>query len=181
MALSKFKNEPLTDFTKPANRKTFAKALERVRSGLGKEFPLVIGEEEFRTDAKLKSTNPSNPSEVLASFQKATPELAAKAVESASAAFETWKTVPARKRVELILKAAQKMRARKHEFSAVMVLEVGKTWPEADADTAEAIDFLEFYGREMLRYDGPQPVTKIPGEKNELRYIPLGGGRIIHP
>ena len=43
------------------------------------------------------------------------------------------------------------MRERKHEFSATMVYEVGKTWPEADADTAEAIDFLEFYAREAYR------------------------------
>ncbi len=68
------------------------------------------------------------------------------------------------------------MRERKHEFSAWMVYEVGKSWVEADADTAEAIDFLEFYGREAIRYGGEQPLTRIPTERNELRYIPLGVG-----
>ena len=48
------------------------------------------------------------------------------------------------------------MRERRHHFSAWMVLEVGKSWGEADADTAEAIDFMEFYAREMLRYDAPR-------------------------
>ena len=181
MALSKFKNEPLTDFSKRANRKAFEKALAQIRKELGKEHPLVIGGEEFRTEAKLSTTNPSKPAESLALFQKASPELATRAVEAAAAAFETWKNVPARKRVDLIFKVARTMKKRKHEFSAVMVLEVGKTWPEADADTAEAIDFLEFYGREMLRYAGPQPVTKIAGEKGELRYIPLGVGVVIPP
>jgi 1-pyrroline-5-carboxylate dehydrogenase len=181
MALSKFKNEPLTDFSKPANRKAFEKALALVRKDLGKEYPLVIGSEELRTDAKLPTTNPSKPSETLALFQKATPALATKAVEVAAAAFEAWKNVPAKKRVDLIVKAAREMRKRKHEFSAVMVLEVGKTWPEADADTAEAIDFMEFYAREMLRFAAPQPVTKIPKEKNELRYIPLGVGVVVPP
>ena len=33
----------------------------------------------------------------------------------------------------------------------MMVLEEAKTWPEADGDTAEAIDFCEFYAREMER------------------------------
>src|SRR5947199_4762668 len=73
------------------------------------------------------------------------------------------------------------MRKRKHEFSATMVYEVGKTWPEADADTAEAIDFLEFYAREAVRYGGEQPITKVPGEENELVYIPLGVGGVIPP
>ncbi|HTX17862.1 MAG TPA: L-glutamate gamma-semialdehyde dehydrogenase, partial [Bacteroidota bacterium] len=70
---------------------------------------------------------------------------------------------------------------RRHHFSAWMVLEIGKSWGEADADTAEAIDFLEFYAREMLRLSGPQPVTKIPSEKSELRYIPLGVGVVVPP
>ena len=55
------------------------------------------------------------------------------------------------------------------------------SWPEADADTAEAIDFMEFYAREMLRYDAPQPVVQLPGEKNQLTYLPLGVGAIIPP
>ena len=69
------------------------------------------------------------------------------------------------------------MRERKHEFSAWMVYEVAKTWAEADGDTAEAIDFCEFYGREMLRYGGEQPLVKVPGEDDHLEYIPLGVGR----
>ena len=73
------------------------------------------------------------------------------------------------------------MRERKHYFSAWMIHEVGKTWAEADGDTAEAIDFLEFYGREMLRYAGEQPLTKIEGEDNQLTYIPLGVGAVIPP
>ncbi len=73
------------------------------------------------------------------------------------------------------------MRERKHEFSAWMIHEVAKTWPEADGDTAEAIDFLEFYAREMLRYASEQPLTKLKGEDNQLEYIPLGVGAVIPP
>ena len=181
MALSAFKNEALTDFTKPANRKAMEKALAKVKSILGKEYPIVIGAEEIVTQNKLTSLNPSRPSEVVGIFQKADVSLANKAVETAAAAFETWKFVDAKKRADYLFKAAKIMRKRKHEFSAVMVYEVGKTWPEADADTAEAIDFLEFYGREMLRYAAKQPVTKIPTEKNEVVYIPLGVGLAVPP
>jgi 1-pyrroline-5-carboxylate dehydrogenase len=176
-----FKNEPLTDFSKPVNRKAMDKALAKVKAMLGKEYPLVIGGEEIRTEDKLKSINPSQPGELVGLFSKANSELANKAIETASQKFEEWKWIDPAKRADCLFKAARLMRRRKHEFSAVMIYEVGKTRPEADADTAEAIDFLEFYAREMIRYSGKQLMTKISGEKNELWYIPLGVGVVVPP
>ncbi|HVN49583.1 MAG TPA: L-glutamate gamma-semialdehyde dehydrogenase [Bacteroidota bacterium] len=181
MALKPFENEPLTDFSKPAARKAMERALATIQAMLGKEYPIVIGREEIHTDEKLKSIDPSRPSEFVGMFSKATPDIAARAVAAASMKFEEWKWVDAKVRAEYLFKAAKLMRKRKHEFSAVMIYEVGKTWPEADADTAEAIDFLEFYGREMLRYAAKQPVTTIPTEKSELWYIPLGVGVVVPP
>ena len=181
MPLKIFKNEPLTDFSKPAERKAMQKALAKVRSSFSREYPIVIGAEEIWSEEKFNSYNPSAPEEVVGVFQKATTVLANKAVETAAAKFEEWKLIDAKKRAEYLFKAAKLMRKRKHDFSATMVYEVGKTWPEADADTAEAIDFLEFYAREMLRFAGPQPVTKIAAEKSELRYIPLGVGVVVPP
>ena len=102
-------------------------------------------------------------------------------MEAAWTAFESWKRQPVDVRAGLLLKAAELLRERKHEFSAVMILEVGKTWAEADADTAEAIDFLEFYAREAYRYAGEQPITQIESEQNDLVYIPLGVGAVIPP
>ncbi len=90
--------------------------------------------------------------------------------------FESWKKVPARERAEYLFKAAALMRDRKHEFSALMILESGKNYVEADVDTAEAIDFIEFYAREMIRLseiNETQPLAKIPGENNQISYIPL--------
>ena len=181
MAIPKFKNEALTDFSKPANRKAMEKALAGVRSKFGTEYPIIIAGEELKAPGTFQSLNPSNWSEVVGVFQKGDAYLATKAVEAAAAAFEQWRWVDAKKRVDTLLKAAKLMRKRKHEFSAVMVYEVGKTWPEADADTAEAIDFMEFYAREMLRFAAKQPVVKHPGEKNELVYLPLGVGVVVPP
>ncbi|HEV7843135.1 MAG TPA: L-glutamate gamma-semialdehyde dehydrogenase, partial [Pyrinomonadaceae bacterium] len=82
---------------------------------------------------------------------------------------------------DILFRAAAGLRERKHEMSAWMIQEVGKSWAEADGDTAEAIDFCEFYAREMLRYAGDQPLTKIEGEDNRLEYIPLGVGCVIPP
>lgn len=181
MAISKFKNEPFTDFSDKKNKKSFEKALVEIRKRFNQEFPLLIGGEKLYADEKIVSYNPSKPDEVVGTFQKATVEQALHAVETANAKFEEWKRVSPDKRAEYLFKAAKLMRKRKHLFSAMMVYEVGKNWAEADGDTAEAIDFMEFYAREMLRYSKEQPLTKIKGEKNKLVYLPLGVGFVVPP
>lgn len=181
MPIPKFKNEPLIDFSKPKNRKAQEAAIKKVRAELGKEYPIVIGGEKIYTQAKFNSYNPSKPSEVVGVFQKGDADLANKAMDVAVAKFEEWKKVSYKKRADYLFKAAKLMKKRRFELNAVMILEVGKTWPEADADTAEAIDFLEFYAREMLRYGVDHPVVPNKGEKGKLVYIPLGVGVIVPP
>ncbi len=178
---SEFRNEPFTDFSKDENGQAMRAALAKVENELGREYPLVIGGERITSDKKFESINPANRAQVVGRFQRATKEQAGRAVESAAETFRTWKNTPAGERADLLFRVAAILRERKHEMSAWMVYEVGKTWAEADGDTAEAIDFCEFYGREMLRYAAPQPLTKIQGEENRLEYIPLGAGAIIPP
>ncbi|MGI8787060.1 MAG: L-glutamate gamma-semialdehyde dehydrogenase [Pyrinomonadaceae bacterium] len=179
-----FKNEPFTDYKKPANAEAMREAIEQVRSELGREYPIVINGEKIMLDAKFESYNPSEKSQVVGKFSEVDSDaenLVNRAIEAATEAFKTWRNVRAEERAEYLFKAAKILRDRKHYFSAWMVFEVGKTWAEADGDTAEAIDFLEFYGREMIRYAQRQPITQIAGEDNRLEYIPLGVGAIIPP
>ncbi len=178
---SEFVNEPLSDFSQPDVAQAMQAALEKVRGELGREYPLVIDGEKVTTGEWIVSIDPSNPEQVVGRVAKAGREEADRAMAAALAAFETWKRVPAEERAQKLFDAARILRERKMEFSAWMVYEVGKNWVEADADTAEAIDFLEFYGREMLRLAGEQPLTRIPTERNALEYIPLGVGAVIPP
>jgi len=181
MAVPKFKNETYIDFSRPANRKKQQAALDAQRAALGREYPILIGGEKVFTAQKLNSYNPSRSSEVVGVFQKGDVEVANRAMNVAVATFEAWKNVDYRKRADYLFKAAKIMRKRRLELNAVEMLEVGKTWPEADADVAEAIDFLEFYAREMLRYGADHKVEKMAGEKGKLVYIPLGVGVVIPP
>src|SRR5215212_8437282 len=178
---TEFRNEPFTDFSKEENARAMRAAIEKVRGELGREYPLVIGGERIETNNKFESFNPANKTEVVGRFQKATEELARRSVETAHENFKTWRNTPAGERAGVLFRAAASLRERKHEMSAWMIYEVGKTWAEADGDTAEAIDFCEFYAREMLRYAGDQPLVKIQGEDNRLEYIPLGVGCVIPP
>jgi 1-pyrroline-5-carboxylate dehydrogenase len=180
-ALSEYQPTPLTDFSRAEHRAAFEQALHAVRGQLGQEAPLVIGGERLKGEKTFESRNPAKPSEVVGRFQAASKAQATRAVDVAFEAFQSWSRVPANERAAYLIEAARRMRERRHTFSAWMVLEVGKSWPEADADTAEAIDFMEFYAREMLRYDGAHPVTQLPGERNALVYLPLGVGAVIPP
>src|SRR5689334_14767108 len=179
--LPEFKNEPLTDFSKPENRSAMEAALAKVKGEFGREHPLVIGGNHITGLKTFDSTNPAHKDQLLGKFQKGTRDHVEQAIDAAWKAFDDWKRQPVDVRAGLLLRAAKLMRERKHEFSATMIYEVGKTWPEADADTAEAIDFLEFYAREAYRYGGEQPITKIDSEDNALVYIPLGVGAVIPP
>ncbi|MGH7730445.1 MAG: aldehyde dehydrogenase family protein [Candidatus Eiseniibacteriota bacterium] len=172
---------PLTDLSKPEHKAAFEQALAAVRGRLGEEHPLVIGGERLKGERTFESRNPARPAEVIGRFQAGNAAQASQAVETGHRAFASWSRVPARERAAYLVEAARRMRDRKHVFSAWLVYEVGKSWAEADADTAEAIDFLEFYAREMLRYDQPQPVTQLPGERGSMVYLPLGVGAVIPP
>lgn len=178
---AEFRNEPFTDFSKDENAQAMREAIDKVKGQLGREYPLVIAGEHITTDSKLDSFNPANRTQLVGRFNKATKELASRAVDAAHEAFQTWKNVPAQQRADLLFRVAATMRERKHELSAWMVHEVAKTWAEADGDTAEAIDFCEFYAREMLRYSAGQPLVHVEAEQNRLEYIPLGVGAVIPP
>jgi 1-pyrroline-5-carboxylate dehydrogenase len=179
--LTEFKNEPFTDFSIPANKAAYEAALAKAASEVGRRHDLLIGGKRVAAKATFTSTNPCDTGEVLATFSKGGLAEADRALSAATEAFATWSRTCPKERAGYLFKAAAIMRRRKHEFSAVMTLEVGKTWPEADGDTAEAIDFLEFYGREMLRIDAGEYVTPVPGEWNELRYVALGVCAVIPP
>src|SRR5216683_1865842 len=180
-AQTPFANEEFVDFTTAENRRAMQAALIEVESNLGHEYDLVIGGRRLRTTGKIVSTNPARPAQVIGIHQRAEAEHAEEAMQAAQTAFVTWSRTPVAERAALLFRAADMIRERKFEFCAWLTYEVGKNWAEADADVGETIDFLEFYGREALRLDGAKTPIQFPGERNELRYIPLGVGAVIPP
>jgi 1-pyrroline-5-carboxylate dehydrogenase len=176
-----FSNEPLTDFKKPENASAMRAAIQRVRAELGREYDLVIGGKRSKTSGKIRSANPARPSEVIGVHQKADSEHVEPAMDAALTAYATWKNAAAEDRAALVFRVADLLRRRKFEFNAWLVLEVGKNWDEAEADTCEAIDFCDLYARTALHLDQAEPVVQLPGERDSLRYIPLGVGAVISP
>jgi 1-pyrroline-5-carboxylate dehydrogenase len=176
-----FVNEEFLDFSGAAVRRSMQQAIAHVRSRLGHEYDLVIGGRRIRTEAKIVSINPARPAEVVGTHQRADERHVEAAMEAAQAAFATWSRTTAEQRAGLLFRAASLVQERKFELCAWLTFEVGKNWAEADADVGETIDFLNFYAREALRLDAATTPIQLPGERNQLRYIPLGVGAVIPP
>jgi len=176
-----FQNEPFTNFGVEANVQAYQAALDYVHTQLGHTYPLIIGGERINTDETSTSINPGRPQQVVGRFAKATVDQANQAIEAGAHAFETWRFVPAAERAGYLFKAAAVMRRRKFELCAWLTHEVSKSWVEADADVAEAIDFCDYYARQMLELAAPQETVPFPHESNQLQYIPLGVGVVIPP
>ena len=183
MAFYTYKTEPLTDFKLEENKELYREALKTVNGYLGQTYPLIIGGQEVTTGIFYESLNPANHNVLVGRIHQARIEDAEQAMQEALKAFESWKKVSPKVRADVLFKAAAIIRKRKHEFSALMTVEAGKPWPEADADTAEAIDFLEYYGRQMLELteSDKKTLSRRNVERNEYRFIPLGVAAVITP
>lgn len=176
-----YQHEPFTDFAKAENRKAMLEALEQVKKEYGQSYPLIIDGERIETEEKIISVNPANRDEIIGYVSKTNKELAEKAMQAADRAFSKWRKSDPQMRADLLFRAAAIIRRRKFEFIARLVKEGGKPWKEADADVAEGIDFMEYYGREMLRLKEGAPVVSRRNERNAYEYIPLGVGVVISP
>jgi len=177
----KFVNEPFADFSLPKVRNAFSSAIAQTRKKLGKTRLLFIGDEDVDTGTLVESVNPARPREVIGRVcQAGTKEIEA-AIGAAHNAFAKWRDTPGRERAGYLVKAAQIARNRIYELSAWQVLEAGKQWNQAYSDVAEAIDFLEYYAREMIRLSRPRYMGHAPGEVNEYFYQPKGVAAVIAP
>ncbi|MEW6683765.1 MAG: proline dehydrogenase family protein [Nitrospirota bacterium] len=176
-----FANEPPTDFSRADAREAMRQALARVRQRLGDFHPLVINGRALHTDRQISSLNPAQPSEIVGRVAQAGCDEVEAAVAGAAAAFSEWRRVPVADRARLLQDTARLLREHRFDLAALEVIEVGKSWREADADVCEAVDFLEYYGREMIRLAGVQRMGDHPGEDNRYWYAPRGVGVVIAP
>lgn len=176
-----FSNEPSVDFSIESNRAAMREALALVESQLGQRYPLIIGGERRETGAWITSTNPGNLDQVVGEVAKARPSDIEDAMAAAQEAFKSWRKIRPQARASALFKAAAITRRRKLELAAWMVYELDKPWDEAEGEVAEAIDFMEWYGREALKLSDRAELSHLPGEATEYRYFPLGVGVVVPP
>src|SRR5918911_956768 len=181
MGLIPYKNEEYLDWSEEKNVEAMRAALKDVGSRLGRSYPAIIGGRRVETDDEIVSVNPADPSQVVGRTARATEREADMALETATSAFETWSRTSPEARARILLRASAIMKRRRFELLAWEAYEGGKPWAEADAQVAEAIDFLEYYAREMLRLKDGVEIYSVPGEESRYFYQPMGVGVIIAP
>jgi RHH-type proline utilization regulon transcriptional repressor/proline dehydrogenase/delta 1-pyrroline-5-carboxylate dehydrogenase len=179
--MSAFRNEPFTDFASPENREKMQGALRDVRAAFGATYPLVIAGQRVTTGRWIESVNPAACTEVVGRVASASVAEADQAAAAARAALDSWRRTPHGERAAVLRRAADIMRRRRFELDALLVLEAGKPWTEADGDVAEAIDFCDYYAGEIHRLcDHPQ--TRQSGaEVDTYFYEPRGVVLVIAP
>ena len=180
-SLPPFGNQPSFDFTKKEEREQFSRAITTVRGKLGRTLPLFIDGKDRTTADMAPSVNPANPEEVIANVCQAGRGEAEEAIGAAESAFRMWRDVSPAGRAEYLIRAAKRLRERSGECAAWQTLEIGKQWDQASADVAEAIDFLEYYAREMVRLGPARRLASPPGEINHYSYEPRGVAVVIAP
>jgi RHH-type proline utilization regulon transcriptional repressor/proline dehydrogenase/delta 1-pyrroline-5-carboxylate dehydrogenase len=176
-----FRNQPHADFSREENRAAYAAALSTVRADFGRHYPLRIGGRDIETARTLASVNPAAPNEVVGTVAYGGRAEAEAAAAAARAALPAWREAAPAERAAVLFRAAELMRAEAMELAALETLEAAKPWREADADVCEAIDFLEYYGREMLRLGTPRRMGRALGEHNVYFYQPRGVALVIAP
>lgn len=175
-----FINEPETDFSKLENISKMKDALNKIRGEFRRKYPIVIGSRRINTKRFLFSQNPSDLKEIVGKVSKATTSDAKDAIKEAREAFAKWRNTDAKERVSYLLKAKEIMAKKKFELAAIEVYEAGKNWKEAMADVDEAIDYLAYYGQEMLKLSNPLKMD-VAGETNRYVYKPRGVALVISP
>ncbi|MEN6440632.1 MAG: proline dehydrogenase family protein [Syntrophobacter sp.] len=173
--------EPLLDWSQAQHRERFSRAMDKVRTGFPVSVSAQIAGKRIETDTVFQSVNPNKPREIVGIVALGGIKEAERAIQAASKAFPEWRDTPPAVRADYLFKAATIARGRRYELAALEVFEVGKTWSEADADVCEAIDYLEYYGREMLRFEHPMQIGNVPGETSFLIYEPRGVAVVIAP
>ncbi|MGH9188239.1 MAG: proline dehydrogenase family protein [Acidimicrobiales bacterium] len=181
-----YEPEPLLEWRRPLCRDTFHVTVDRTVEALRRRpvaVPAVIDGERVVTAATIESVDPGRYDQVVALSASCTASDADTAVAAAMQVEERWRRTPARERAAVLFRAAEWLRSRRAEIAAIELFEAGKPWDQADADVCEAIDFCEYYGREILRLEASSArlVQSPPGETNRLVYQGKGVTAVIAP
>jgi RHH-type proline utilization regulon transcriptional repressor/proline dehydrogenase/delta 1-pyrroline-5-carboxylate dehydrogenase len=129
----------------------------------------------------MESRNPARPDQVVGRLSSASLGDIEQALRQGVQAQESWRDTTTERRVDILHGAAARMWSRRDELAAWEVMECGKPWREADADLAEAIDFLEYYAASWRNHAAPKRLGQEPGELNQRLYSPRGLTAVIAP
>ena len=177
-----FTHEPYFNFAQEDVAQKQREAYRQVRENyVGRSFPMLLCGQPVAGEDTFEVHNPADTRETVWHFPKASPAQLEQAIACAKAAFEEWRFSDPLQRAAIFKRAAELLRTRRMEFNAVMGLENGKNWAEADGEIAECVDHFEVFARETLRWAQGKPVYPMPDEHVTMVYEPIGVVAVISP
>ncbi|CAH1772683.1 unnamed protein product [Owenia fusiformis] len=163
-ALANFKatNEPILQFLPGSQERKDVEAAVANFQSAQTDIPIVIGDEEIRTNQVKYQVSPFDHQKQIAKYHYADGNLIQKAIDVSLKARHDWERAPFEKRAEVFLKAADMIaKERRGEVLASTMLGQGKNLIQAEIDSGpELIDFLRFdveYALELMKY---QPISE---------------------
>ncbi|MCJ7436081.1 MAG: aldehyde dehydrogenase family protein [Anaerolineales bacterium] len=164
----------------------FDKAVERLKSNLGKEHGMLINNKDVFADEKFDDRSPVNTDLVLARMQKGDAQHAQAAMSAARKAFPMWSRTPWKQRVAILRKTASLIEKRIFDLGAATALEVGKNRMESLGDVQETADLIYYSCSQMelnngyLREMGRDPLVGY-NARNVSILRPYGVWLVISP
>lgn len=161
----------------------FDAALEKVEADFGHSLPMIINGEDRFSDATFDVVAPAHTSRILARLPKGSHQDVDDAVAVAKAYQPEWAARTPEERVAIIHQAANKIRERKFEISALMIHEAGKSRTEAIGEVEEGADLLDYYADIYLENNAyVKPMgNEDPRERNRSVGRPFGVWGIMAP
>jgi alpha-ketoglutaric semialdehyde dehydrogenase len=148
-----------------------------------REFKNYIGGEwvASSTGKTFERRNPADQRDLVGVFQDSGADDVNAAVAAAKAAYPAWKKVPAPRRGEILLRAAELLLARKDRYSRDLTREMGKPLFEAGGDIVEAIGMAQYAGSEGRRMHGVTTPSELPNKFQLSMRQPIGVVGMITP
>lgn len=174
-----FHNCPHRDFSLEQNRRAVQHAVGHISTPAS--VRPIVGGAELECNQTLTRVAPHDRNVVVAHVGLASTQQAESALRSLREFFPTWRDTPVAERAGILFKTAEILESKRPELTAVMVFESGKPWQEADADIAEAIDFLNYYALQASTLFQPRKLGRNIGEDDTYLYEPRGVCAVISP
>lgn len=173
-AMHDFTNAVNTGFASSANRDRLTRELDRARSATDRTCPLHIDGQTFGSGEWIESHNPAHPDQIIGRTARADASHVDQAVAAARRAFASWSQTPTAARSASLLRAADLLEQRRFELTAMLMLEIGKTATEADAEVTEAIDYCRYHAKLAQQLADHPRRALLPGERTIMLYDPCG-------
>ena len=144
-------------------------------------FQNYINGQWVGSSAVIENINPSDTSDVVGHYAKASPEDCLAAISAANAAFAGWSQSGLEQRKQVLDFIGAELIARSGEIGEILAREEGKTRAEGVGEVYRSGQFFQYYGAESLRLMGENTQSVRPGVDVEVHREALGVIGIVTP